>query len=590
MENKDARLIRKYLNLIESFNNKKALVETENLPEEIGEEPLDEQVQMFQDALKTLARTLEVEKGLWSTIKTEIPQIGNTYKTAAEFKAAVEAGKISAAESASLVKYAIKNSPQLGLKIKGLLQKQPEFAEMAKLIFPKGTQMPADAAKMAIAQKTLTQMGIDAKEAEAMLKNAYQESLGAGKTVSKFKGVKGGDPAMAAKARELKGSSTEVKALVKDVDTAQNAANEIKQEIVALKEIEPAIKSSWQRAGERIGKYGAEKWSRLKQLKGKMNWKKLVLYGLAGYGAYEVLKSLFADGKNEVLQPCVVNLPDSELSTTSGGDPVVMYRKDDLDTTSAGHGGLKFYDNGRVWTIDNAMSGKYSCTPSGQIAAQVSEDYLNEVAPTIKISWDKSGDTPVPPKPNPESKWKKCDDFPMNIYCISDKIKEVQKCLCIKDDGKFGNVTAEKMGAKTLTQDLYDKIKSNCKPCTGSEVTEPEKERKPVGPITIDRPKVDLSVPNKINTNIRIPNLPGVSDESFYNQMKQAGYLRGDESETKLEDGTTLPPTRRIKFKGPDLSADQVGKLDNVLSGLGYDRIKQRIDKSYGDKYVWLKK
>lgn len=587
MENKDAKLIRKYLNLVESFDNKKTLVETDDVSEKVSEEPLDEQVKMFQDALKTLARTAEIEKGLWSTIKSEIPQIGNTYKSAAEFKAAVEAGKVGAAESASLVKFAIKNSPELAMKIKGLLKTQPEFAEMAKLIFPKGTQMPADAAKMAIAQKTLSQMGIDAKAAETMLRDAAQGAAGTAQVTTKAV-----DKAIARRAAQMKGGEAEVKALVKDVNTAQDAANGIKQEITKVKE--PGIRAAWQKSSERIGKYAGEKWAKLKELKGKMNWKKLVLYGLAGYGAIEVLKSLFGDGKNEVLQPCVVNLPDSELSTTSGGDPVVMYRKDDLDPSSAGHGGLKFYETGRVWTVDNAMSGNYSCTPSGQVTATVSENLLNEAAPTIKITWDtKKDDGTVPPKPQ-ESKWKKCDSFPMNIYCISDKIKEVQDCLCIKADGKFGNVTAEKMGAKTLTQDLYDKIKANCKPCkgTGDEpVTEPDRDLKPVGPVKIgDRPVKDITAPNKINPNVKIPNLSGISDEAFYNQMKEGGYLKGDTSETTLDDGTTLPPSRRIKFKGPDLSAEQVGKLDNVLSGLGYERIKQKIDKSYGDKYVWLKK
>ena len=42
--------------------------------------------------------------------------------------------------------------------------------------------------------------------------------------------------------------------------------------------------------------------------------------------------------------------------------------------------------------------------------------------------------------------------------------------------------------------------------------------------------------------------------------------------------------------KGPDLDAETVSKLDTTLSGLGYDRIKQKLDKSYGDKYVWLKR
>lgn len=588
MENKDANLIRKYLNLVESIENKiKSSVDEESTNEDVNEEPLDEQVKMFQDALKTLARTAEVERGLWSTIKNEIPQIGNTYKSAAEFKAAVEAGKVTAAESASLVKFAIKNSPELAMKIKGLLKTQPEFAEMAKLIFPKGTQMPADAAKMAIAQKTLSQMGIDAKTAEAMLRDAAQGAAGTAQVTTKAV-----DKAIARRAAQMKGGEAEVKALVKDVNTAQDAANGIKQEISKVKD--PAIKSAWQRAGERVGKYAAEKWDKLKQLKGKMNWKKLILYGLAGYGAMEVLNSIFGGGKNEVLQPCVVNLPDSELSTTSGGDPVVLYRKDDLDAASAGHGGLKFYDNGRVWTMDNSMSGGYTCTASGQVSAQVSEENLGEAAPKITIKWDKAGETPVPVPPKPEeSKYKKCDSFPMNIYCVSDKIKEVQECLCIKADSKFGPMTAEKMGAQVLTQELYNSIKANCKPCDGKEedVTLPDRDMEPVKPVKISKIEPGkINIPTKINPNITIPKLPGISDEAFYNQMKEAGYLKGDEKETKLDDGTTLPPSRRIKFKGPDLGAEQVSKLDRVLSGLGYDRIKQKIDKSYGDKYVWLKK
>ena len=37
------------------------------------------------------------------------------------------------------------------------------------------------------------------------------------------------------------------------------------------------------------------------------------------------------------------------------------------------------------------------------------------------------------------------------------------------------------------------------------------------------------------------------------------------------------------------LDGETLGKLDTIISGMGYTRIKQRIDKRYGDKYVWLK-
>lgn len=610
MENKDVKLIRKYLNLVESFNNKKTLIETENSSEDVGEEQLDEQIQMFQDALKALSRTLEVEKGLWSTIKTEIPQIGNTYKSAAEFKAAVEAGKIGAADSASLVKFAIKNSPELGLKIKGLLQKQPEFAEMAKLIFPKGTQMPADAAKMAIAQKTLSQMGIGSKEAEAMLKNAYQESLGAGKTaVSKFKGVKGGDPAMAAKAKQLKGSSPEVQALVKDADTAQNAANEIKQEIVTLKEVDPVIKSSWQRAGERIGKYSAEKWDKLKQLKGKMNFKKLVLYGLAGYGTYEILKSLFSDGKTEVLQGCVMNLEGSQLSVTSGGDPVVLYKKDDLDSTSAGHGGLKFYDTGRVWTMDNKMKGSYTCSSAGKLTAQVAEGQISE-ASSIKITWDpqtqddgnKDDEKPTP-SPNPGSKYRDCSSIDINkqsiqFGCKHPIVKKMQECLGLPkkyQTGNFGPMTQKKLGGKSvITKEDYEKVCGSNPNLSGnvttSDVTNVPGGYKPKGLGKVDPSKYSNAFTGTAPDPSNPTNITSETPREFYDRLKREGLIFGDEAKTYFADGTSYGPSRRIVYKGPDLSKNQLDDLNSVITGLGYDdRFRQALDKRYGHKYVWVR-
>ena len=51
MENKDSILIRKYITLMESIDKKQ---ETKT------EEPLNEQLRMFQDKVKTLAKTIEV--------------------------------------------------------------------------------------------------------------------------------------------------------------------------------------------------------------------------------------------------------------------------------------------------------------------------------------------------------------------------------------------------------------------------------------------------------------------------------------------------------------------------------------------------
>jgi hypothetical protein len=76
----------------------------------------------------------------------------------------------------------------------------------------------------------------------------------------------------------------------------------------------------------------------------------------------------------------------------------------------------------------------------------------------------------------------------------------------------------------------------------------------------------------------------------LYKSLVEAGYIVGDIRPTTLDDGTIVPSTNRVKYKGPDLSEDLLGMLDSVISSMGYDRIKQKLDKSYGDKYVWLKK
>lgn len=78
--------------------------------------------------------------------------------------------------------------------------------------------------------------------------------------------------------------------------------------------------------------------------------------------------------------------------------------------------------------------------------------------------------------------------------------------------------------------------------------------------------------------------------EELYKSLAAEGYIVGDVRSTTLEDGTIIPSTNRVKYKGPNLSEDLLGMLDSFISTMGYDRIKQKLDKSYGDKYVWLKK
>lgn len=376
MENKDAILIRKYMTLMESIDKK---IESKT------EEPLDEQVAMIRDLVKVLGREVGVEKALWQTLKTEIPMIGNRFKTAAEFKAAAEAGKITAAESSELVKYAIKNVPEVAIKMKGMLRTTPEFAEIAKQVYPKGTQMAADVKKLELAQKTMATFGIEAKEAEAMLKKAAQEAGGtAGVTTRSVNKAIEKRGAQAAKtgtgaAKDAVKTAEQTKKITDGVKQIQSGGNKFQWFI-----------NIWNRFGKEtkpIIENGVKKFTVSKKL---LQW---ALLAGGGYLLYSLLTDsdgsdvVVQDENGQVVDPNLTNgLADclrklienktGEIAQTSSGDPVVFVAKTgnpEYDNA----GGLKFYLNGRVFTDDNSKRGSWKCK-AGQIQTVNESFFLNE--------------------------------------------------------------------------------------------------------------------------------------------------------------------------------------------------------------------
>ena len=189
-----------------------------------------------------------------------------------------------------------------------------------------------------------------------------------------------------------------------------------------------------------------------------------------------------------------------------------------------------------------------------------------------------------------KSSYKNCEgqDFPLSYGCKSSKIAEVQKCLGVKDDGAFGPNTMKALvdnkydTSRGLSKDVYDAVKGNCNPTQRRKLD-----------TTIEKlPVKGLKMSSLAPDSIKMPDLSKMIQSNqppidFYNVLKDAGYMRGDANETTLEDGTVLPATNRVKYKGPELDDDILGKLDDILKGKGYERIKQKI-KGYGEKYVWL--
>lgn len=223
----------------------------------------------------------------------------------------------------------------------------------------------------------------------------------------------------------------------------------------------------------------------------------------------------------------------------------------------------------------------------------------------INITWDGSPTPPTPhpepepPNPNPKPKYKDCSSIDINkqgieFGCKHPIVLEIQKCI-FKDNpkyqtGNFGPKTMEKVGGNVITKEFYEKTMANCgssSNVTTSDVTNSGGGYKPKGLGKVDPSKYSIYGNDSENptnpTNVTSEETP----EQFYNRLKSEGLIIGDEAKTYFADGTSYGPSRRIKYKGPDLSPNQLSSLDSVIGTLGYTRMKQKLDKRYGDKYVW---
>lgn len=608
--NQNVDLIRKMLSLVESTNSKAQSIISEEEITSTPEVEVDEQVtQAAKGGAEVLAGVLAAEKGLFQTFKNEIPALSK-FKNADEAISALKSGEMATADAFKIVKQANK-VPEIAAKLRGFLSDSKSFQDIAKKVYPKGTVMPANAQNLKLAQDTLTKTyGMSAAEAEAALKTAFQKaSGGTGKSVSAFKGVKGGNPAL--NPNTLKGSSPEVSKFVSQ--NVVKPAEEVAKGAGLLSKIGDKGAELARKAAEQIRKFKPDVLERLKKLKGRLSAKQLALYGLAGYGIYELLKGAFDnDGKNAngIIPACIANLEGADF-VLGTGDVAVVKIADGIDQKSSGHSGLFFWPNGRAITGDGKVRGSYYCkgTSGGpsDVATKLQEDIKDQLKPVVNalsgkgdfskyanihIDWDGEKKTEVNPKPNPKpSPYKPCKTFPFTYGCKNDMIREMQVCLGLPKNmqtGNYGPKTQSLLKEKGydlsggIIKQTYDAVLADC----GQIKERPKLE--PIEPVKLSgiKPivsKIDIKLPDLIRLIQMNP-----QPVDLYNEMKKKGFIKGDAEGTPLEDGTTLPPTNRVKYKGPDLDSETLGKLDAIISGMGYTRIKQKIDKRYGDKYVWL--
>jgi len=210
----------------------------------------------------------------------------------------------------------------------------------------------------------------------------------------------------------------------------------------------------------------------------------------------------------------------------------------------------------------------------------------------IQITWDSPSESESTSEEGKTSGYRDCEgkDFPLEFGCKSSKIAEVQKCLGVTDDGKFGPNTKKALEdnkhdvSKGLTKDVYNLIKNNC----GTPVKPPPTNTTTSTPDSV--PPNTTTVTGETPTNIQMMPEPDGSvtnktGEQIFKELMEKGLLKKDMfGRIKLKE--------RNNDKIPiDVPAAEVEKLNVFLKTYkkGYTLGKQK-DKSYGDKIVWVKK
>jgi len=509
-------------------------------------------------------------------------------------------------------------------------------------------------------------------------------------------------------ATDVKTGATDVKAAEAEIKAGVTNATKQEAEVVltnTIKEVSPEIKPILEANKSRIRQMSEKAFEHFKKAGKRLGAKWLIGLGLAGAGGVYLLSRIFGgttrpDGTNTIHPKCITDLLDDEgssVSATTGGDPVVMVTKTGNQEYDA-LGGLKFYTNGRVISMDNSKKGYWSCK-DGEVAVQnetlneqisdatmdadvsrmidlldfpvtggnlqdaltlltkysnsprgkefldlykdsglgggdlkKSLDYVITTQPAsvrakralygliskiesgevtgdnnkntgvgnINIKWDDTTNTGDSSNTDDSNKtdgrvktgrFVDCESQPLphKFGCKSSKILEVQKCLGITSDGKFGpNTLKALIDAKHavtesgLTQEIYDLVIKNCKP---TETKPEEKKPEEVKP-TETKPQETKPEETKVDpTKPMTP--PETPAEPVYDRNRLQELLAGKEL-VKKRNGTI------IKWKGPELDGNDYYILNKYLTDRGYIQKSQREvgdrdDEDVTMRYKWKK-
>jgi hypothetical protein len=177
------------------------------------------------------------------------------------------------------------------------------------------------------------------------------------------------------------------------------------------------------------------------------------------------------------------------------------------------------------------------------------------------------------------------DTTPLTYGCKSPKIAEIQKCLGVGVDGKFGPNTRKELIAKSydmsngITKDIYNKVLAACNP--GASQTAGSTEggadvkylRTPIKLDSVDLPKIPSA-----NTSSTTSGSESMTDSDYFQSLADKGYFN--------KSGII----GRYAYNGPALNKPDKEKIDRELSNTYryYPTVVEPTET--GARYVWQKR
>lgn len=208
----------------------------------------------------------------------------------------------------------------------------------------------------------------------------------------------------------------------------------------------------------------------------------------------------------------------------------------------------------------------------------------------LSIIWDKSEGGG-----SKGSKYKQCDNFPLNLYCISDKIKEIQKCLNptsnLKVDGYYGPLTLKAMRDNSLFADdkkddsvitkvIYDRIIENCNKSKDAVTkADGETKRPKVEPIT----KLEMKPVELIKLDpIKMIDKHGL--EKLMAQTKKR--IDGERIQSIIDTKLKFRGGKYILKLDNELTDNQLKHINTYMASKRYSLDKKK-ETLKDQKYVW---